>query len=132
MTIDAKKLRELSEKVPKAAGWQKIDAIQELTDFLRNSVPAILSLAEENERLAEKVKQAVLDYIDGQREVDKALKEFGYDDIRFVDVRHGWMFSTSRMMKWPEVEKARDEYDQEKHAQEIAALTPAASAKGDE
>ena len=53
-----------------------------------------LKLIAENEMMRQDM---VSDVGEGLREVDKALKEFGYDSLRFADVRHGWLFSTRRI-----------------------------------
>lgn len=39
---------------------------------------------------------ALADLNAGFAEVEQARKAFGYDDLRFKDVRHGWLFTSRR------------------------------------
>lgn len=69
--------------------------IYELEDHGRNSVARALKaeseLATANARIAELEAAIFKAYKDGGAAVDKANSEFGYDSLRFADVRHGWL-----------------------------------------
>ena len=64
--------------------------------FLQGVEHGRRKLEAKNELLREAIKQ---DHDEGKIEVDKALHEFGYDSLRFADVRHGWIFSTRHGQK---------------------------------
>lgn len=40
---------------------------------------------------------AIADICEGAFEVDKAMREHGYDSLRFADVRHGWLMTHRRL-----------------------------------
>ena len=59
---------------------------------------AIYEADREHERVCELIRQA---HRAGRRAVDEAHKEFGYDSLRFADVRHGWLETMKPL--WSEV-----------------------------
>jgi hypothetical protein len=68
----------------------------EVWDALSDSLEAERT---KDKRIAELESAICEDFREGRAEVDKAMAQFGYDDLRFADVRHGWTRSTRRILR---------------------------------
>lgn len=72
--------------------------VKRLRSKRANVVCSCQDLREEAADRIEELEAAIVGDLDeGKKEVDRALREFGYDSIRFADVRHGWIRGTRRI-----------------------------------
>lgn len=100
--VSASELEELVRELRAAAEDGREYGFPHLDYTKRHHLAAdtIIALEAEVARLTaerDALREAILaDRNEGAAEVDAALAEFGYDSLRFADVRHGWARSTRR------------------------------------